>query len=66
MDPVFGGEVVERQQLVQVIGDLRDGLAELGAVGELERRDRAAGVLAVLGVSDLGQGFLRAGVGGLR
>src|SRR6266571_3348079 len=57
--PVLGGEVVERQQLVDVVGDLGDGLAELGAVGQLERRHGAAGVLAVLGVPDLGQGLLR-------
>jgi hypothetical protein len=46
MDPVLGREVEEREQLVEIVGDLRDGFAELGAVGELERRDRAAGVVA--------------------
>src|SRR3954453_9210190 len=30
MHPVFGGKVVEAQQLVQTVGDLGDGLAELG------------------------------------
>jgi hypothetical protein len=57
--------VVEREQLVEIVGDLRDGLAELSTVGQLERRDGAAGVVAVFGVPDLGQGLLRAGVGGL-
>ena len=32
VDPVLGGEVVERQQHVEVVGDLRDGLGPLGAV----------------------------------
>jgi hypothetical protein len=53
--PTLGGEVVEREQLVEIVGDFRDGLAELGAVGQLERRDSAAGVLAVFCVPDLGQ-----------
>jgi hypothetical protein len=66
MHPVLGGEVVEREQLVHVVGDLRDGLAELGAVGQLERSDPAAGVLAVLSVPDLGQGTLGTRVSGLR
>ncbi len=66
MHPVFGGEVVEREQLVEVVGDLRDGLDELGAVGQLERRHGTAGVVAVLSVPDLGQGLLRARGGGLR
>jgi hypothetical protein len=47
MHPVFGGVVVEREQLVEVVGDLRDGFGELGAVGELERGDGAAGAGAV-------------------
>jgi hypothetical protein len=34
--PVLGRVVVERQQLVEVVGDLRDGLAELRPVGGLE------------------------------
>jgi hypothetical protein len=59
------GRVVEREQLVEIVGDLVDCFAELGAVGQLERRHGAASVLAVLGVPDLGQGLLRAGVRGL-
>jgi hypothetical protein len=47
---VLGGEVVERQQLLHVVGDLRDGLGELRAVGRLERPHGVEGVLAVLGV----------------
>ena len=33
---MLGGVVVEREQMVQVVGDLRGGLGELGAVGSLE------------------------------
>jgi len=44
---VLGGVVVERQQLVQVVGDLGDGLAELGSVGGLELLDGVEGVLLV-------------------
>jgi len=66
MDPVLGRVVVEREELVEVVGDLGDGLGELCAVGEFERGDRATGVVAVLGVPDLRQGLLRAGVRGLR
>jgi hypothetical protein len=65
MHPVLGGIVVEREQLVEVVGDLADGFAELRAVGQLEPGDRAAGVFTVLGVPDLRQGLLRAGVRGL-
>jgi len=57
--PVLGGEVVERQHLVHVVGDLRDGLGPLRAVGLLERRAGLEGVVAVLGVVDLLQGLLR-------
>jgi hypothetical protein len=64
--PVLRGEVVERQQFAEVVGDLRDGFGEFGAIGQLERGDGAAGVVAVLGVPDLGQGLLRTGVRGLR
>jgi hypothetical protein len=35
VDPVLGREVVEGQQLLEVVGDLRDGLTELRAVGAL-------------------------------
>jgi hypothetical protein len=57
--------VEERQQLVLVVGDLRGCLGELGAVSTLEGLDRGPGVVLVLGAPDLGQGLLRAGVGGL-
>ena len=43
VDPVLGGVVVERQQHVEVVGDLRDGLGPLGAVVGLERLGRLAG-----------------------
>ena len=66
VDPVLDGVVVEREQLVQVLGDLRGGLRELGAVADLEGLDRGEGVVLVLGAPDLGQGLLRARVRGLR
>jgi hypothetical protein len=66
MDPVLGGEVVERQQLVDLAGDLLDGLGELRPVRLLERGDRLLGVRTVLGVVDLLQSLLRAGLRGLR
>ena len=66
MDPVLGRVVVERQQLVQIVGDLRDGLAELGPVGCVEGFHRVQGVPAILGVPDLRQRFLRPGVRRLR
>jgi hypothetical protein len=35
MHPVFGGEIVEREQLVEVVGDLRDGLDDLAPKASL-------------------------------
>ncbi|MYW47288.1 hypothetical protein [Streptomyces sp. SID161] len=49
MDPVLGGEVVESQQFVDVVGDLLDGLGELRTVCLLERGDGLERVVAVLG-----------------
>src|SRR4051812_22360915 len=66
VDPVLGGEVVERQQLVDVVGDLPDGFAELRPVRRRERGHRVQGVPAVLGVPDLGQRLLRPRVRRLR
>src|SRR5436190_10925074 len=57
--PVFGGEVVEGQQLLGVIDDFRHRLWVLGAEQVRKRRDRLLGVLAVLGVADLRQGLAR-------
>jgi hypothetical protein len=62
---MLGGIVVEREQLVKVIGDLRGGLGELRAVGGIERLRRGPGVVLVLGAPDLGQGLLRGRVRGL-
>ena len=62
---MLGGVVVERQQLLEVVGDLRGGLGELRAVGGVECLRRGAGVLLVLGVPDLAQGLLRPGMGTL-
>jgi hypothetical protein len=66
VDPVLGGVVVERQQHVEVVADLRDRLGPFGAVEVDERSGGVGGVLAVLGVVDLGQRSLRAGLGRLR
>lgn len=63
--PVLGGEVVERQQLGLVIGDLLDGLGELRAVLPGERLDRGCRVLAVLGVVDVLDGLLGCELGRL-
>ena len=60
MYPVLGGEVVERQEFVEIVGDFGDRFAELGAVGQFECRDSAAGMLAVLSVADLGESSLGA------
>jgi hypothetical protein len=65
MHPVLGREVVEGPQLGGVVGDLRGGLGELGAVGGLEGVDRGPGMVFVLGAPDLGQRLLRPRVGGL-
>jgi hypothetical protein len=66
MHPVPGGIVAEREQLVQVIGDLRDGLGEPGPAGSIERLRRGPGVVLVLGTPDPGQGLLRARMRRLR
>jgi hypothetical protein len=56
VDPVFGWVVVELQQHIQIIGDLRHGFRELLAVVVLERRRGFAGVLEVFGVVEGGLG----------
>ena len=66
MLPVLGREVVEREQFVQVIDDLRDGLGVLDAVGGLELLDRPAGMVEVFSVPDLSEVLLRSGVRRLR
>jgi len=63
MDPVLGWEVVEREQLLEVVGDLRRGLGELRPVSVLERLGRFAGVVLVLGGPDLRQAGLPRFVG---
>jgi len=55
---VLGREVVEGEQHVEVLGDLRARLGPLRAVGSGERPRGGLGVLAVLGVVDLGEGGL--------
>lgn len=59
MDPVLDGVVVERQQLVHVVGDFGDGFGEFGPIDGLKRLDCVQGVSAFLGVPYLGQGLLR-------
>ena len=63
---MLGRVVVERQQLVEIVGDLRDGLGELRPVGALERPGGVEGVGLVFGVPDLGEGLLRPRVRGCR
>jgi hypothetical protein len=58
MDPVLGQEVVERQQDLEVVGDLRGRFGELRTVSGPERCGGVEG-MAVLGVPDLGQRLLR-------
>jgi hypothetical protein len=53
VDPVLGGEVVEGEEHVGVIGDLGDRLGPLRSIVPLEGFDGGEGVVAVLGVSDL-------------
>jgi hypothetical protein len=62
---VLGGVVVELQQHVEVVGDLRVRPGPLGAVLGHEGAGSGLGVLAVFGVPDLGQRGLRAGLCGL-
>ena len=62
MDPVLGWVVVERKQLVEIVGDLRDRLRELRPVASLEGLHGVEGVTAVLGVPDLGQRLLGPGM----
>jgi hypothetical protein len=66
MHRVVRGVVVEREQLIKIVGDLRDRLGELRPIGGLERLHRRLGVGLVLGAPDLGQGILRPGMSGLR
>jgi len=53
---VLGGVVIELQEHVEVLGDLRGGCGPLGAVGVGERMGGGLGVLAVFapGWADLG------------
>jgi hypothetical protein len=53
MDPVLGGKVVDRQQLLQIISDLRDRLRELRPVSG---REAAHGVSTDPACSGLGPG----------
>ena len=46
VDPMLGRVVVERQQHIDVLGDLRDRLRPTGAVVSLERFHRLQGVVA--------------------
>jgi hypothetical protein len=63
---VLGRVVVEREQLLQVTGDLRGRLRELRPIGGLERPGGSCGVLLILGAPDLGESLLRARMGRLR
>jgi hypothetical protein len=63
VDPVLGGEVVQREEHVEVVGDLGHRLGPLRSVEVLERLDRLQCVVAVRGVIDFGERTLRAGLG---
>jgi hypothetical protein len=66
VNPVLGGVVVEREQLLEVVGDLRRSLGELRPVGALERSNGVESVPLVLGVPDLRERLLGPGMGRLR
>src|SRR5262249_58171410 len=61
MHPVLRGVVVERQQLIKVVGDLRDSLGKFGPVGGLERFHRRAGAGLVLGPQISARAFFAPG-----
>ena len=63
---MFCGKLVEGQELVLVLDDLRDGLGELRAERLYERLDRGLSVFFVLGAAVLGEGGLRRRLCGLR
>ena len=60
------GKVVEGQQFLLVVGELRHRLGELRAVLPSERGERGSGVVDVLGAPDLGERRLRGRLRGLR
>jgi hypothetical protein len=64
--PVWGGIVVEREQYLDIPGDLGDGLWEFRAIGGIEGLHRVQGVPFVLGIPDLCQSLLRPRMRGLR
>lgn len=66
MDPALGGKVVERQQLLDVVGDLLHRLGPFRAVDVHEDGDRLEQVLAVLGVVDVLQSPAGSGLRRLR
>jgi len=66
MNPVLGGVVVEREPLVQIVGDFGDRLGKFPAIGGLEPLYRVDGVRFILGVPDLSERFLRAQVRRIR
>jgi hypothetical protein len=59
---VLGREVVERQEPVEVVADLVGGLGPLRSELGIEAPSGGDGVVAVLGVADLGQHLLRGGL----
>jgi len=65
MDPVLGGVVVELQQHIEVVGDLRGGLGPLHAVVGLNALTAFTARSRVLGVVDLGECCPGARLGGL-
>jgi len=66
VDPVLGWVVVEGEQHVEVVGDLRGGLGPLDAELGGERLRGGSGVGLVLGVVDLRERGSRGRLGRLR
>ena len=63
MDPVLGRVVIEREEHINVVGDLRRRFGPLGPIGDLERLHTLECVVFVLGLPDLGQRGPRARLG---
>src|SRR6478736_9922743 len=63
---MLGWVVVEREQLLDVVGDLGGRLGKLGPVRGLERFHGGVSVAFVLGVPDLAEHLLRARMRRLR
>jgi hypothetical protein len=59
MNPVLGGVVIEGEQLVEIVGDLRDRFGKLGPIGRREPAHGVEGMSFVLGIPDLRERLFR-------